>query len=199
MFSFISLKKLNFFCIQKSYITFLKCNLFYFIHQIKLINMELIIQLISWNIYPVLTFLKKNSSSQFNILIDIIVYDVPQNKERFIIVYNLLSIHFNKRIFIVTKINELSTLISINSLFLVSNWIEREIWDLFGILFLLNKDLRRILTNYGFEFHPLRKDFPLIGYFETIYDDTQKSVINKTLTGLTQEYRTFKLNFKTNY
>ena len=193
---FVNFTKLSFFCIQKSYITFLKCNLFYLIYKIKIINTELIVKLTPWNIYPILTFLKKNSCSQFNLLVDIIVYDIPQNKERFIVVYSLISTHFNKRIFLISKVNELLSLISINSLFSSSNWIEREIWDLFGILFLLNKDLRRILTSYGFEFHPLRKDFPMMGFFETVYDETQKSVVNKTFVGLNQEYRTFKLDFK---
>ena len=86
-------------------------------------------------------------------------------------------------------------MISVNSLFCVSNWIEREIWDFFGILFFLHKDLRRILTDYGFDNYPLRKDFPLTGLFETMYDDNQKRIVNKRLLNLSQEYRVFNLDF----
>lgn len=142
-----------------------------------------------------ITFFKKKNQVQFQSLLDIIIYDIPKNKDRFTVVYSLLSIRFNRRLFISTKLNELMPLISISSLYVTANWIEREVWDLFGILFLLHKDLRRILTEYGFEFHPLRKDFPLMGFCETLYDETQKRVTSKAIIGLAQEYRVFKLDF----
>ena len=116
-------------------------------------------------------------------------------KERFLVVYSLLSQLFNKRIFICTKINQTLSIISVSSIFFTANWIEREIWDFFGIFFLLHNDLRRILTDYGFDFYPLRKDFPLIGLFEMIYDESQKRIISKNFINLAQEYRFFNIDF----
>ena len=126
-------------------------------------------------------------------LIDIIVYDIPKNKNRFYVVYYLLSTKFNYRLSLVTKSHEFLPLISIYSLFNTSNWLEREIWDLFGIIFLLHCDLRKILTEYGFKGHPLKKDFPLTGFLEVVYDDTQKQIVNSSLEIL-QKYRYFKFN-----
>ena len=143
----------------------------------------------------VISFFKKNSQTNFNILIDIVVYDMLNQKERFLVVYSLLSQLFNKRIFICTKINQTLSIISVSSIFFTANWIEREIWDFFGIFFLLHNDLRRILTDYGFDFYPLRKDFPLIGLFEMIYDETQKRIISKNFINLAQEYRFFNIDF----
>jgi len=101
-----------------------------------------------------------------------------------------MSVKFNYRLMLLTKTKELVSLLSINSLYRTTNWIEREIWDLYGIFFLLHHDLRRILTDYGFSAHPLRKDFPVTGFFEVIYDDSQKRITQKALE-LSQEYRYF--------
>jgi NADH:ubiquinone oxidoreductase subunit C len=194
--SFIKSKqKFYFFCIQKSFLMYLKCSTFYFIRKLRIKNLELEVQLAPWHLYPVITFVKKTTMAQFQNLLDIIVYDTPKNKDRFTIIYLMSSTRFNRRLFISTKLNELTPLISINSLYITATWIEREIWDLFGIIFLLHKDLRRILTEYGFEFHPLRKDFPITGFCETLYDETQKRITSKSFIGLAQRYRVFKLDF----
>lgn len=172
----------------------MKCNLFNLIRKIRIKNLELEVKVSPWNIYPILSFLNKNTHTQFQSLLDIVVYDIPKNKERFVIIYSLLSKRFNRRVFIKTKTNEISPLLSISSIYRTGNWLEREIWDLFGIFFILHRDLRRILTDYGFNSHPLRKDFPLMGHYETLYDETQKRIINKSIIGLNQEYRVFKLS-----
>lgn len=187
--------KINFFSIQKIFLNYLKCNLYFLISKLRIKYLDLEVQVSSWNIYPVIAFLKKNNQTQFQMLVDITVYDILSQYERFIIVYSLLSPSFNRRIYIITKTNEITPLISINSIFYVAGWIEREIWDFFGILFFLHKDLRRILTDYGFDHYPLRKDFPLTGLFETMYDDNQKRIVNKRLLSLNQEYRVFNLDF----
>lgn len=126
-------------------------------------------------------------------LIDIVVSDTPKNKFRFTLRYLILSTRFNYRLSLVTKTKELVSLLSTISLYRTANWIEREIWDLYGIFFFLHNDLRRILTEYGFTAHPLRKDFPLTGFFEVIYDDSQKRIVKKSLE-LSQEYRLFDFN-----
>jgi len=185
--------KLLFFCAQKTFLTFLTSNLFYIIRKKKVSNLEVEAWTLSWNIYPILTFCKNNTLSQLEVLTDIVVSDHPQDKYRFIIRYLLLSVKFNYRLTLISKSKELMPLLSVNSLFNTSNWIEREVWDLFGIFFLLHPNLRRILTEYGFKSHPLRKDFPFTGFFEVIYDDSQKRVIKKKLE-LSQEYRNFDFN-----
>lgn len=186
-------KKLLFYCIQKTFLWFLQRSLPYFLHKIQIKQLEIEAWVSPWNIYPLLTFFKTQTLCQFKCLIDIVVYDVRKEIKRFHLIYNLLSIQFNYRLRIVTKTCELLPLISITGLFNSSNWMEREIWDLYGIFFFFHKDLRRILTEYGFKSHPLRKDFPLTGFFETSYDDSQKRIINKSLE-LSQEYRYFDFN-----
>ena len=122
-----------------------------------------------------------------------ICYDTPKLKSRFTLIYNLLSVQYNFRCQVLTKVQELTNVFSIMGIFKSANWSEREIFDFFGILFLVNKDLRRILTDYGFQGFPLRKDFPLTGYVDVYYDDNQKRICYRSLE-LTQEYRNF--NFK---
>ena len=142
------------------------------------------------SINKVLSFLKKDFNSQFRVLIDLTVVDYPENDKRFEVVYMLLSLKYNTRIKIKTHVNELSSLDSACSLFASANWPEREVWDMFGICFRDHPDLRRLLTDYGFDGHPLRKDFPLNGYSAVRYDDTQKIVLYEA-TELSQEYRNF--------
>jgi NADH:ubiquinone oxidoreductase subunit C len=156
-------------------------------------NHDLEIKVNSNNIYPVLYFLQKHTICQFDCLTDIICYDTPGKPLRFGIVYNLLSIRYNMRIRLVSKFKNIVALISVSSLFLGAGWMEREVLDMFGVYFFLNKDLRRILTDYGFNGYPLRKDFPLTGYLEVYYDDNQKRISYK-LVELAQEYRNF--NFR---
>ena len=115
---------------------------------------------------PVMTFLKDHHNAQFANLVDITGVDMPTREYRFEIVYNLLSLRYNARIRVKTYTDEMTPLDSINEVFKAANWYEREIWDMFGVFFSNHPDLRRILTDYGFDGHPLRKDFPLSGYIE---------------------------------
>jgi NADH dehydrogenase (ubiquinone) Fe-S protein 3 len=153
---------------------------------------DIVIEVVNKNIYPTLLFLSNHTLWQFKSLVDIVCYDVPKKMYRFSLVYNLISIHYNLRLRVVTKINELSSVFSVVGLYKSANWSEREIFDFFGIFFLGNKDLRRILTDYGFKGFPLRKDFPLTGYVDVYYDDNQKRICYRSLE-VTQEYRNFTL------
>jgi len=151
---------------------------------------ELTIIVNSNDIHRVLSFLKKDTSSLFDMLIDITVIDYPENDKRFEVVYLLLSLSYNTRIKVKTHVNEMTYLKSASNIYSSANWAEREVWDMFGIYFKGHPDLRRILTDYGFEGHPLRKDFPLNGYTAVRYDDTRKIVLYES-TELSQEYRNF--------
>ena len=135
-------------------------------------------------------YLQKHTLCQFKSLIDITGVDYPDRKERFEVVYLLLSIRFGKRAAVKIKVDELTFVPSISKIFNAAGWYEREVYDLFGIIFKDNKDLRRILTDYGFQGHPLRKDFPVTGFTELRYDDEVKRIVSEPLE-LTQEYRTF--------
>jgi len=143
-------------------------------------------------IYPVLCFLKNHTYAQFGSLTDIAGVDMPTRTYRFEVVYNLLSFRFNSRIRVKTYTDELTPIESVNDIFKAANWNEREVWDMFGVYFNNHPDLRRILTDYGFEGHPLRKDFPLTGYIECRYDDEMKRVVQEPVE-LAQEYRKFDL------
>lgn len=151
-------------------------------------NNDLYLIFNSENVVNVLKFLKLNLMCQFKQLLDIICIDYLQRKCRFEVVYVLLSVCFSKRIFI--KISTANILISVSNIFLSAGWLEREVWDMFGIFFLGHLDLRRILTDYGFIGFPLRKDFPLSGYKEIRYNDLFKKIIDEPIES-TQEYRLF--------
>ncbi|XP_067850135.1 NADH dehydrogenase [ubiquinone] iron-sulfur protein 3, mitochondrial [Heptranchias perlo] len=144
-------------------------------------------------IIPVLTFLRDHTNAQFKSLADQTAVDVPSRQFRFEVVYNLLSLRFNSRIRVKTYTDELTPLDSLVPVFKASNWYEREIWDMYGVFFADHPDLRRILTDYGFEGHPFRKDFPLSGYVEVRYDDEVKRVVAEPIE-LAQEFRKFDLN-----
>ncbi|GAB0094653.1 NADH dehydrogenase [Sergentomyia squamirostris] len=144
-------------------------------------------------VIPVLQFLKDNHNSQFASLCDIAGMDVPCRKHRFEIIYNLLSLRFNARIRVKTYTDELTPIDSACEVFHAANWYEREIWDMYGVFFANHPDLRRILTDYGFEGHPQRRDFPLSGYVEVRYDDEKKRVVLEPLE-LAQEFRRFDLS-----
>lgn len=143
-------------------------------------------------VVAVISFLKDHHNAQFASLADITAVDVPTRQFRFEIVYNLLSLRFNSRIRVKTYTDELTPIESTSSIFAASNWYEREIWDMFGVFFTNHPDLRRILTDYGFQGHPLRKDFPLSGYVEYRYDDELQRVVQEPVE-LAQEYRKFDL------
>ncbi len=137
-----------------------------------------------------LTFLRDDPKCRFTVLCDICGVDYPDRKLRFDVVYNLLSMSLNQRIRLKLETDEEQPVPSATGLFSSAGWWEREAWDLFGIYFSDNPDLRRILTDYGFEGHPLRKDFPLTGYVELRYDEDQKRVVYEPVR-LKQEFRSF--------
>lgn len=144
-------------------------------------------------VVPVLQFLKDHHNAQFVNLSDIAGMDVPGRQYRFEVIYNLLSVRYNGRIRVKTYTDELTPLDSCNAVFPAANWYEREIWDMYGVFFANHPDLRRILTDYGFEGHPFRRDFPLSGYVEVRYDDERKRVVIEPIE-LAQEFRKFELS-----
>jgi NADH/F420H2 dehydrogenase subunit C len=145
------------------------------------------------HLIPVLTFLKNNIKYQFKILTCLSGVDYPSKKYRFKIVYELLSVRYNIRLRIKVLTNELMPIESCGNVFAAASWYESETWDMYGIFFTNNVNLTRLLTDYGFEGYPLRKDFPLSGFVESSYDYTRKRVINERVE-LSQEYRTFKFS-----
>ena len=151
---------------------------------------DLSLHVANGDIYNVLKILRDDASFLFSQLSDLCGVDWPENEIRFEVVYNLLSMSNNSRIRIKSLTDDKNNIQSICKLFPCAEWYEREAYDLFGINFNGNKDLRRILTDYGFEGHPLRKDFPLTGYVDVRYDDDKKRVIYEPVE-LKQEYRNF--------
>ena len=144
----------------------------------------------SEDIIDVILFLKTNEYTKFRQLVDITAVDYPENDQRFNLVYLLLSHEFNTRIIIQSSINENEVVPSITKIYPAANWMEREVFDMYGINFKDHPDLRRILTDYGFEGFPLRKDFPLTGHNEVRYSEDEKKVIYEPVK-LEQNYRNF--------
>lgn len=142
------------------------------------------------DILEVIIFLKTNNETKFRQLIDITAVDYPENERRFKLIYLLLSHEINQRIVIDCFINENEILPTITSIFPSANWMEREVFDMYGIKFKDHPDLRRILTDYNFKGHPLRKDFPLTGHTEVRYSEDKKKVIYEPVK-LEQNYRNF--------
>ena len=151
---------------------------------------QLYIDINTEDIISTILFLKTNEKCKFKQLIDITAVDFPHKEKRFKIVYLLLSHENNSRVIIKTNIDEKEIVPSITKIFQSANWMEREIFDMYGILFKDHPDLRRILTDYGFEGYPLRKDFPLTGHTEVRYSEDKKKVIYEPVR-LEQEYREF--------
>jgi len=151
---------------------------------------QLYIDINTEDIISTILFLKTNEKCKFKQLIDITAVDFPRKEKRFKIVYLMLSHEHNSRIIINTNIDEKEKVPSITKIFPSANWMEREIFDMYGISFRDHPDLRRILTDYGFEGHPLRKDFPLTGHTEVRYSEDKKKVIYEPVK-LEQEYREF--------
>jgi len=160
------------------------------VEKIQIFNESLILIIKPTLLFDILLFFKLHILYQFEILTCISGVDYPMNKYRFKLVYELLSIRYNYRIKIKTFTHELMAINSCHKLFLTGKWYECEIWDMFGVFFVNHPNLKRILTDYGFEGYPLRKDFPLSGFIEMRYHEIQKRVINESIE-LTQEYRTF--------
>lgn len=142
------------------------------------------------DIVDVAIFLKTNQDTKFRQLIDITVVDYPEQNQRFEVVYLFLSHEFNHRLIVKYSIVENEVIPSLTSIFPSANWMEREVFDMYGVSFKDHPDLRRILTDYGFEGHPLRKDFPLTGHSEVRYSEDQKKVIYESVK-LEQNYRNF--------
>lgn len=153
-------------------------------------NGELTVVAARESLVELLTYLRDDKAMQFISFIDLCGVDYPQRAERFEVVYHLLSPKMNTRIRIKVCTNEETPLPSITGIFAGADWFERECWDMYGVLFTGHPDLRRILTDYGFDGHPQRKDFPLSGHVEVRYDDEMKRVVYEKIQ-LRQEFRNF--------
>ena len=151
---------------------------------------ELTVTVALSNIVGFVEFLRHDPACRFSSLVDITAVDYPSRAKRFDVVYHLLSMYQNQRIRLRVQIREEDVVPSIMSVHPSANWFEREVFDMFGILFSGHPDLRRLLTDYGFRGHPLRKDFPTTGYTEVRYDEVQKRVVYEPVS-LVQEYRQF--------
>ena len=151
---------------------------------------QLYVNIDSKDLMDVTLFIKSNENTKFRQLIDITVVDYPENSQRFKVVYLFLSHEFNQRIILTYLINENEVIPSLTAIYPAANWMEREVFDMYGVKFKDHPDLRRILTDYEFEGHPLRKDFPLTGHTEVRYSEDQKKVINEPIK-LEQNYRNF--------
>ena len=151
---------------------------------------QLYLNIDSKNLIDVTLFIKSNKNTKFRQLIDVTVVDYPENTQRFKVVYLFLSHEFNQRIILSYLISENEVIPSLTSIYPAANWMEREVFDMYGVKFKDHPDLRRILTDYGFEGHPLRKDFPLTGHTEVRYSEDQKKVIKEPVK-LEQNYRNF--------
>jgi NADH-quinone oxidoreductase subunit C len=151
---------------------------------------QLYINIDSKDLIDVTLFIKTNDNTKFRQLIDITVVDYPENNQRFKVVYLFLSHEFNQRIILSYLISENEVIQSLTPIYPAANWMEREVFDMYGVRFKDHPDLRRILTDYGFEGHPLRKDFPLTGHTEVRYSEDQKKVIQEPVK-LEQNYRNF--------
>lgn len=151
---------------------------------------ELSVEVYSASIVRVLSILRDNPECRFRVLVDICGVDYPNELPRFKVVYHLLSVEHNTRIRVKIAVDADALVPSVTSIFHCANWYEREVWDLYGILFSNHPDLRRILTDYNFEGHPLRKDFPLTGYIEVRYNEDEKRVVYEPVK-LPQDYRSF--------
>ena len=151
---------------------------------------QLYITIDSENLIDVTLHIKNNENTKFRQLIDITVVDYPENTQRFKVVYLFLSHEFNQRIILSYLISENEVISSLTPIYPAANWMEREVFDMYGVKFKDHPDLRRILTDYDFEGHPLRKDFPLTGHTEVRYSEDQKKVIKEPVK-LEQNYRNF--------
>ena len=158
--------------------------------RVQSINGQLVYRCELDKLFETLVLLKNTETLNFSQLTDLTAVDYPDRLQRFELVYQLLSIENNKRVRIICSIDDGQIVPSVTSIYKSAEWPEREVWDMYGLFFSDHPDLRRLLTDYGFEGHPLRKDFPLTGYVEVRYDDIEKRVAYQPVQ-LTQEYRDF--------
>tara|TARA_B100000900_G_scaffold370757_1_gene349506 strand:+ start:2095 stop:2718 length:624 start_codon:yes stop_codon:yes gene_type:complete len=159
-------------------------------YDLKILKDEISLSCSSKDLNKILLFLRDNPSLSMECLTDIAAVDFPENSSRFLLVYNLLSISKNFRLKVKVKLSDGEPISSINEIYSCADWCEREIWDLFGIRFKDHPDLRRLLTDYDFQGHPLRKDFPLTGFTQVRYDNELSRVVTEPVK-LDQEYRNF--------
>lgn len=157
---------------------------------VQVLKGELVLTARAAAIGKVLMFLRDDAQCQFKQVMDITAVDYPEREQRFEVVYNLLSLKHNQRVRIKVHTDEETPVPTATGIYSSANWFEREVWDMYGVVFSDHPDLRRILTDYGFDGHPLRKDFPLTGFVQRRYDDEQKRVIYEPVK-LTQDFRTF--------
>lgn len=151
---------------------------------------ELVLRATRAGLLPLMTLLRDDPRLRFEQLMDLCGMDWPERTERFEVVYNLLSLAHNRRIRVIVATDENTPVPSVGGIWPAAGWYEREAWDMYGILFEGQADLRRLLTDYGFEGHPLRKDFPLTGHVEVRYDEARKQVVYEPVA-LTQDFRNF--------
>lgn len=161
------------------------------VHRISIFNLGYFdLQIEPAQVGFLLIFFRYHSVFLFKTLIDLIIFDLPGKLRRFVVIYTLLSVAYNSRVSIRTQVNELCPLVSITNIFQNANWLEREAWDMFGVFFFQHPDLRRLLTDYGFNGYPLRKDFPLTGYLELWYSSFTNKLLYLPIS-LPQEFREF--------
>lgn len=160
-------------------------------HRFSVWKDELTIYIPPSGVIPVFTFLKTHTAAEYTQISDITAVDYPTKDQRFEVVYNLLSVRHNSRIRVKTYADEATPVPSVTGLYDGANWYEREVYDLFGVFFTGHPDLRRIMTDYGFDGHPLRKDFPMTGYTEIRYDEEKKRIVVEPLE-MTQAFRNFR-------
>lgn len=151
---------------------------------------ELTVHITPESVVGFVEFLRSNASCQFSTLIDITAVDYPSREKRFDVVYHFLSMTLNHRVRVKLSVEDGEQVDTITSIHPSANWFEREVFDMYGVMFANHPDLRRLLTDYGFQGHPLRKDFPTTGYVEMRYDEVEKRCVYEPVT-LTQEYRQF--------
>jgi len=151
---------------------------------------ELVLRATRQGLLPLMALLRDEPRLAFAQLMDLCGMDHPERPERFDVVYNLLSLAHNRRVRVIVSTDEATPVPSVVGLFPNATWYEREAWDMYGVVFEGQSDLRRLLTDYGFEGHPLRKDFPLTGHVEVRYDETRKQVVYEPVA-LTQDFRNF--------
>ncbi|KAF2642825.1 hypothetical protein P280DRAFT_395471 [Massarina eburnea CBS 473.64] len=162
-----------------------------YVQQFSVWKDELTIYIPPAGVIPTFTFLKYHTAAEYTQISDITAVDYPTKDQRFEVVYNMLSIRHNSRLRVKTYADEATPVPSLCDLYDGANWYEREVYDLFGVFFVGHPDLRRIMTDYGFDGHPLRKDFPMTGYTEIRYDEEKKRIVVEPLE-MTQAYRNFR-------
>jgi len=160
------------------------------VDSIDLFKDEIIVHAAAEKIHDILYFLRSDEKCRFEQLQAVTAADYPEDEKRFEVVYLLLSLKFNRRVIVKIRTDEATPVPTVTGIYNSANWFEREVWDMFGVKFFGHPDLRRILTDYGFEGHPLRKDFPLTGFYQVRYDEEEKAVVYEPVN-LVQEFRNF--------